>query len=120
MQLLRALWRRLPPRWRVESRDLIELVLVPGLDGVEPACAVARKILAACDAPFDLAGREARVGLSGGIALYPGHGDSFDALSRHADSAMYAAKRGGRMRFMLYQGPDAAPEPVLPDASAHA
>ena len=96
------------------------VVLVPGLDGVEPACAVARKILAACDAPFDLAGREARVGLSGGIALYPGHGDSFDALSRHADSAMYAAKRGGRMRFMLYQGPDAAPEPVLPDASAHA
>ena len=90
------------------------VVLLPGLDGAGPACGVARKILASCDAPFDLAGRTVRVGLSGGIALYPDHGDTFDALSRHADSAMYAAKRGGRMRFMLYQGPDAAPVPVLP------
>ena len=57
------------------------------------------------------------MGLSGGIALYPEHGDTFDALSRHADSAMYAAKRGGRMRFMLYQGPDAAPVPVLPETA---
>src|SRR5690606_17263407 len=45
------------------------VVLLPGLDGAEPACGVARKILASCIAPFDLAGREARVGLSGGIAL---------------------------------------------------
>lgn len=96
------------------------VVLLPGLDGAEPACGVARKILASCIAPFDLAGREARVGLSGGIALYPEHGDTFDALSRHADSAMYAAKRGGRMRFMLYRGPDAAPETVLPAAASTA
>ena len=34
--MLRTLWRRLPPRWRVESRDLIELVLVPGLAAVLP------------------------------------------------------------------------------------
>jgi len=89
------------------------VVLLPGLDGAEAACHVARKILASCDAPFALAGRLLQVGLSGGIALYPQHGDTFDALSRHADSAMYAAKRGGRMRFMLYRGPDAEPEVVL-------
>ena len=93
------------------------VVLLPGLDGAEPACVVARKILAACDEPFVLAGYPVRMGLSGGIALYPQHGDTFDALSRHADSAMYAAKRGGRMRFMLYQGPDTAPEVVLRDAA---
>ena len=34
--MLRTLWRRLPPRWRVETRDLIELVLVPGLAAVLP------------------------------------------------------------------------------------
>lgn len=89
------------------------VVLLPGLDGAEAACHVARKILASCDAPFALAGRFLQVGLSGGIALFPQHGDTFDALSRHADSAMYAAKRGGRMRFMLYRGPDAEPEVVL-------
>lgn len=89
------------------------VVLLPGLDGAEAACQVAGKILASCDAPFALAGRFLQVGLSGGIALFPQHGDTFDALSRHADSAMYAAKRGGRMRFMLYRGPDAEPEVVL-------
>ena len=89
------------------------VVLLPGLDGAEAACHVARKILASCDTPFALAGRCLQVGLSGGIALFPQHGDTFDALSRHADSAMYAAKRGGRMRFMLYRGPDAEPEVVL-------
>ncbi|MFY3385587.1 diguanylate cyclase domain-containing protein [Paracidovorax sp. MALMAid1276] len=90
------------------------VVLLPGLEGAEAACRVARKILASCDAPFDLGGHIVRVGLSGGIALYPEHGDTLDALSRHADGAMYAAKRDGRMRFMLYQGPDADPLAVLP------
>ena len=90
------------------------VVLLPGLDGMEPACLVARKILAACDAAFELAGNPVRVGVSGGIALFPQHGSTFDELSRHADGAMYAAKRGGRMRCMLYRGPDAEPEAVLP------
>ena len=63
-----------------------------------------------------LAGQPVRVGVSGGIALFPQHGSTFDELSRHADGAMYAAKRGGRMRFMLYRGPDLDPEPVLPEA----
>ena len=92
------------------------VVLLPGLDGVEPACLVARKILAACDAAFELAGQPVRVGVSGGIALFPQHGSTFDELSRHADGAMYAAKRGGRMRCMLYRGPDAEPEAVLPES----
>lgn len=90
------------------------VVLLPGLEGPEPACHVARKILASCDAPFDLAGHTVQIGLSGGIALYPEHGDTFAALSRQADSAMYAAKRGGRMRFMLSRGADAQPLVVLP------
>jgi diguanylate cyclase (GGDEF)-like protein len=91
------------------------VVLLPGLEAAEAACSVARKILAVCDTPFELAGQRVQVGLSGGIALFPQHGDTFDELSRHADDAMYAAKRGGRMRFMLYSGPGAGPEPVLPD-----
>ena len=92
------------------------VVLLPGLEAPEAAFCVARKILAACDTPFELAGQRVQVGLSGGIALFPQHGDSFDELSRHADDALYAAKRGGRRRFMLYRGPDLDPEPVLPEA----
>lgn len=94
------------------------VVLLPGLEGADSACHVARKILASCDAPFALAGRFLQVGLSGGIALFPQHGDTFDDLSRQADSAMYAAKRGGRMRFMLWRGAGAEPEVVLAEVEA--
>lgn len=96
------------------------VLLLPDLEGAEAASGVARKILASCNAPFALAGTTVPMGLSGGIALYPQHGDTFDALSRHADSAMYAAKRGGRMRFMLYRGPDAEPVVVAHGKVANA
>lgn len=89
------------------------VVLLPGLETADDAGVVARKILHAVQAPFELAGRNLHIGVSGGIALYPEHGTSFDDLSRHADGAMYAAKRAGRMRFMLYRGADEAPEAVL-------
>ena len=94
------------------------VLLLPGLEGAEAACGVARKVLASCNAPFALSAATVSIGLSGGIALYPQHGDTFDALSRHADGAMYAAKRGGRMRFMLYQGPDAEPVVVAQGSAA--
>lgn len=95
------------------------VVLLPGLEGAQPACAVARKILQSCYAPFDLGSEVVSIGLSGGIALYPQHGDTFDALSLHADAAMYMAKRGGRMRFMLYRGPHIEPEVVLALPGTH-
>ena len=94
------------------------VVLLPGLDNADAACCVARKILLACDEPFDVAGQVLHIGLSGGIALYPQHGDTFVTLARQADSTMYAAKRGGRARFMLCQGPDAEPVVVTADATA--
>ncbi len=80
------------------------VVLLPALDTAEQACVVAEKLMAACAAPFDLDGQERQIYLSGGIAMYPQHGDSFEALSRSADAAMYAAKRAGRRHFRLYNG----------------
>ncbi len=88
------------------------VVLLAGPADASRAAVVARKILATCDEAFMLAGTPARVGVSGGIALYPQHGDSFEVLSRHADAAMYAAKRTGRGRFCLYTDADSAPECV--------
>ena len=83
------------------------VVLLPGIDGPERACAVARKILATCEQPFDLDGEPVRIGASGGIALFPQQGDTFEELARCADEAMYEAKRQGRRQFRLWR-PDGA------------
>lgn len=77
------------------------IALLPALDSAEQACVVARKILAICAQPLQVQGRALQIGVSGGIALFPQHGETFDELARQADTAMYVAKRGGRMQFRL-------------------
>ncbi len=86
------------------------IVLLAGPSDADHAALVAEKILTTCDTRFELQGSSARVGVSGGIALYPAHGEGFEELSRHADAALYAAKRSGRGRFYLYTS--AATPPV--------
>ena len=50
-----------------------------------------------------------RVGVSGGVALYPAHGTDFEELLRRADAALYASKRSGRNCFHLYTSAGAPP-----------
>jgi len=67
-------------------------VLVPGV-GVEQARAVATRVRAAADAPFQLSGVPVGVELSAGIAAAPAHGSTAEALLQHADVALSLAKR---------------------------
>jgi diguanylate cyclase (GGDEF)-like protein len=48
--------------------------------------------------------RTIKVGVSAGVALYPDDARDADTLIRHADSAMYAAKREGR-KVVFHPGP---------------
>lgn len=57
--------------------------------------ASAERALESLQQPIDFSGTELRVTASLGIALYPEHGATLDALMRHADHAMYGAKRAG-------------------------
>src|SRR3569832_2270061 len=71
------------------------------LNGVSPPeCAevVAEKIRVALDRPFDLAGHTVHAPPSIGIALHPEHSNDYTQLIRHADEAMYEAKRNGGNR----------------------
>jgi len=62
--------------------------------GSEAAAATARRLRVALGRPFALAGISVHVGASVGIAAYPEHAPDASALLRHADVAMYEAKRG--------------------------
>jgi len=50
-----------------------------------------------------LNGYRVHLGASIGVAIYPEHGDTADALMRHADLAMYQAKQSGGSRACLFQ-----------------
>jgi diguanylate cyclase (GGDEF)-like protein/PAS domain S-box-containing protein len=73
-----------------------EFVVLPaGVETIEGAIQVAEKILEATAAPLNIDGHRIAAGVSIGIALHPDHGDDPQSLLRHADQAMYLAKRAG-------------------------
>jgi diguanylate cyclase len=68
-------------------------VLLRGADTAE-AATIARQLRGALARPFALAGISMHVGASVGIAMFPEHAREASELLRHADVAMYGAKRG--------------------------
>ena len=70
------------------------VVVLEEITGLDQVAQVARQVSAAVEKPFLLAGRSATVGASIGISMYPENGNNATALMRHADAAMYRAKRG--------------------------
>ncbi|MGH8851819.1 MAG: putative bifunctional diguanylate cyclase/phosphodiesterase [Casimicrobiaceae bacterium] len=67
-------------------------ILLPGDDAVK-AERLAKSILHALEMPMTPEGHVVDVRASIGIAVYPEHGSERSTLLRHADAAMYAAKR---------------------------
>ncbi|MCW2705170.1 MAG: putative signaling protein [Blastococcus sp.] len=67
-------------------------VLLPSVDGVDEAKAVAERLREALHRPFDVDGVALDVEASVGIVLSPWHGTDTEELLRNADIAMYVAK----------------------------
>jgi diguanylate cyclase (GGDEF)-like protein/PAS domain S-box-containing protein len=67
----------------------------------EHGAVVAEKIRATLDRPFELAGKRLHISSSIGVAAYPEHGDDNKQLIRHADEAMYVAKKNGGNRLLM-------------------
>ena len=65
---------------------------------------VAEKIITEITAPVLVDDQELMVTISIGIALFPGHGATIRELLKHADEALYAAKKQGRNRFCFHAG----------------
>ncbi len=66
------------------------------------AIVVAEKMRRSLSQPFIMDGLEIRISSSIGIAVYPDHGLTEEALAEHADMAMYQAKQNGRNQVRLY------------------
>ena len=63
---------------------------------------VAERILIAAMTPFRIDGHDCHVSTSIGIAVHGAECAEIDALVKAADTAMYAAKRGGKNSFRFY------------------
>jgi diguanylate cyclase (GGDEF)-like protein len=53
--------------------------------------------------PFSFAEISIDISASIGVAIYPDHGNDEKTLTRHADAAMYHAKKSGRNQVVLYE-----------------
>jgi diguanylate cyclase (GGDEF)-like protein len=77
-------------------------ILIPDLERVENALAVAQRVKDAMRRPFQLDGNEIFVTASIGISLYPTDGEDSESLLKYADTAMYHAKNCGKNNAKLY------------------
>jgi diguanylate cyclase (GGDEF)-like protein len=85
------------------------VVLLPGIESPHATVLAGRRLLSILDHPADLEGTVVEVAASVGAAIYPLHGSTFTDLLKHADTAMYMAKRG-KLGVALYASPD-SPQP---------
>ncbi len=78
-------------------------------DGPRNAIELTDKLLMQMKRPFLVEGQSLAMGFSAGIAIYPGDGDTPEALVANADAAMYRAKEQGRFRAALFHAGGSAP-----------
>ncbi len=77
------------------------IILLPDSDA-DGAAHVAQKLVEKMTEPFDIEGNQLFVSLSIGISIYPDNGSDAETLNKHADSAMYRAKHGGRNQYQFF------------------
>ena len=82
----------------VLAHDFIDLA-----QAEEVAQTIAARIHDELEKPFAIETKQLQISASIGIALYPAHGATVDALVNCADSAMYQAKKAGRKQTVSAQ-----------------
>ncbi|TME94205.1 MAG: EAL domain-containing protein [Chloroflexi bacterium] len=70
-------------------------MILPTASNAALASGIAQKLVRELERPFSVAGHPVSIGASIGIAVYVEHGTDAKTLLRHADVAMYVAKRSG-------------------------
>ena len=78
------------------------LIVTRGIHSPDVIAGIAERIRNSLSSPLIVDEREIATTVSIGAAVYPDDGLSFDELHRHADMAMYCAKKEGRDTFRIY------------------
>ncbi|MGC7403273.1 putative bifunctional diguanylate cyclase/phosphodiesterase [Pandoraea pneumonica] len=106
--VLRAFAKRL--RKNVNGDDVVArlggdefVVLLGSLSSPEVAGRVAQRLLDDMRDGLRVGNQSLHVMPSIGVAVYPDDGESIDILLKHADTAMYEAKRAGRGIFRYFE-----------------
>jgi diguanylate cyclase (GGDEF)-like protein len=77
-------------------------LLLENISKPEDVRLVASRIHAAMEKPYQLNGKQHHITASVGISLYPTDGETLDELIKHADKAMYGAKKRGRNNYQFF------------------
>ncbi len=78
------------------------LVLLEDIDSPDDAEQIAQRLVEEFLRLFEISGRRIHSTTSVGIAIYPGDGDTVEALMQSADTAMYKAKQLGRSGYQFF------------------
>ena len=78
------------------------IVVLSSIKEAADAAVAAERIAEGVTAEFNLQGHVFNTTCSIGISMFPDHGDDVETLIKHADSAMYSAKEGGRNTFRFF------------------
>ena len=81
------------------------VLLFAGKDASATGNALANVLLAMAR-PFDTGPHNAYLGVSAGIAEFPGHGEDYSKMLKNADTAMYQSKKSGKNRVSIFREPN--------------
>jgi diguanylate cyclase (GGDEF)-like protein len=106
-ELLRQVSKRM--RGSLRASDMVArqggdefIVVLQNLAHESEAGLVALTLIEEMNRPFDLAGLQANIGASIGVAVFPDDSDDIETLFRNADLAMYQAKASGRQTLTFF------------------
>jgi diguanylate cyclase (GGDEF)-like protein len=106
---LTALMRPIDTVARLGGDEFV--LLVTSIQDADDAKRLATKAIEALQAPVRIAGLDVHTSPSIGISFYPADGTTIEALTAHADAAMYCAKQRGRGNVQCFaRGMDAGSE----------
>ena len=99
------------------------VIVLPKVETSQAAMRIATKIHEQLETPFETdTGFQLQIACCIGVCLYPLHGSSPKQLLKHADQAMYQAKKSGGRRSCLFVSPPEDPvvhDETNPDFSLH-